>query len=177
MLLSCRARGSLLRALTRQVRVPRPLGVLGGLHRPRTMASAEQPRSDEAHKVRHANCWALPWWLVHNWVVAPSLASCKPVQVAPACSALMRALHVLLQVVVKSVPGEPNMTISLTVGGVQRHLQRPKEELLEKPLARLLANLSAPGKGRVWRQEGFSPNLSDIPRRSVHTCSLCRCHD
>lgn len=51
------------------------------------------------------------------------------------------------------------MTISLTVGGVQRHLQRPKEELLEKPLARLLANLSAPGKGK--KHKGRSQQATD----------------
>ena len=52
-----------------------------------------------------------------------------------------------LQAVVRSLPGEPNLTITLTLGGRQRNLDRPKAELLEKPLARLQkAAAPAPGK-------------------------------
>ncbi|KFM23754.1 2',5'-phosphodiesterase 12 [Auxenochlorella protothecoides] len=62
------------------------------------------------------------------------------------------------------------MTISLTVGGVQRHLQRPKEELLEKPLARLLANLSAPGKGK--KHKGRSQQATDLSSAQPASASV-----
>jgi len=53
---------------------------------------------------------------------------------------------------VRYKPGEDNMTISLTVGGRQRNLNRPITELLEKPLARLRANL-APEKGKKVKKK------------------------
>lgn len=42
----------------------------------------------------------------------------------------------------RSLPDEPNMVITLTVGGKQRNMDRPKDELLEKPLGRLAKSLA-----------------------------------
>lgn len=49
----------------------------------------------------------------------------------------------LLQAVVRSMPGEPTLTISLKVAGKLRQLNRAKDELLERPLSRLLVTLLA----------------------------------
>lgn len=45
---------------------------------------------------------------------------------------------------VRSVPGEPTMTITLEVGGRQRNLDRPKTELLERPLLRISKSAATP---------------------------------
>jgi hypothetical protein len=51
--------------------------------------------------------------------------------------ATFRTMASLQRAVVRSSPEDPNLTIVLVVGGKQRNMERPKEELLEKPLARL----------------------------------------
>lgn len=43
----------------------------------------------------------------------------------------------MLRVSVRCVESEPKLTLSLTIAGSLRHLQRPKEEALEKTLRRL----------------------------------------
>ncbi|KAL4445318.1 hypothetical protein ABPG77_011143 [Micractinium sp. CCAP 211/92] len=50
----------------------------------------------------------------------------------------------LQKAVVRSLPEEPNMTITLVVGGKQRNMDRPKDELLEKPLTRLQKSAAPP---------------------------------
>ena len=48
------------------------------------------------------------------------------------------------QAVVRDLPGTPNLTITLTIGGKQRNLDRLKTEPLEKPLSRLQKSAAAP---------------------------------
>lgn len=53
-------------------------------------------------------------------------------------------VNISLQAVVKSLPEDPNLTITLTVGGRQRNLDRPKSEPLEKPLGRIQKSAAPP---------------------------------
>lgn len=50
----------------------------------------------------------------------------------------------MLQAIVKCLPGEPNLTITLQLAGRTRILTRPKEELLDKPLGRILKSAYPP---------------------------------
>jgi hypothetical protein len=56
---------------------------------------------------------------------------------------------------VKSLPDEPTLSISLTLAGRQRNLERPKDELLEKPLSRI--QKSAVGKPDKKQQRTKQP--------------------
>jgi 2',5'-phosphodiesterase len=56
--------------------------------------------------------------------------------------------HCVRKAVVRSIPGEPMMTITLEVGGRQRNLDRPKTELLERPLLRISKSAFAPAEAK-----------------------------
>lgn len=67
------------------------------------------------------------------------------------------------QAVVRSLPGEPNLTITLTVGGRQRNLDRPKDELLGKPLARLQKSATQPGDRKQKRAKAGQAAVDAAP--------------
>ena len=52
------------------------------------------------------------------------------------------------------MPEDPNLTITLTVGGKQRNLDRPKSEPLEKPLLRIQKSAAAPPDKKQKQQAG-----------------------
>ncbi|PSC75583.1 2, 5 -phosphodiesterase 12 [Micractinium conductrix] len=64
------------------------------------------------------------------------------------------------QAVVRSLPNESNMTISLVVAGKQRNMDRPKDELLEKPLGRLQKSAAPQQDKQARRQAGKKPNAA-----------------
>jgi len=57
---------------------------------------------------------------------------------------------------VRDVPGERNVCVSLLLEGRARNLDRPREEPLERPLARLRANILPPPPGRPGAGGGAS---------------------
>lgn len=62
---------------------------------------------------------------------------------------------------VKSLPEEPNLTITLTVGGRQRNLDRPKSEPLEKPLARLQKAAAPQPDKRKKQKQNSTPAVAE----------------
>ena len=77
-----------------------------------------------------------------------------------------------LQAVVKSLPDEPNLTITLTVGGRQRNLDRPKTEPLEKPLTRIQkAAAPAQDKRKKQKQNGEAEPAGGIQPSSGNNSS------
>ena len=70
-------------------------------------------------------------------VSTQALQSTKTNSCRPPLSSLFRTMAQLQKAVVRSLPDQPNLTITLTIGGKQRNLDRPKNEPLEKPLSRI----------------------------------------
>ncbi|KAK9821281.1 hypothetical protein WJX74_008549 [Apatococcus lobatus] len=61
------------------------------------------------------------------------------------------------QAVVLSIPSQSNLTVSLSLGGRERHLDRPKDEPLSKALGRLqkaLSDAEQGAKGKRKKKEG-----------------------
>ena len=67
-----------------------------------------------------------------------------------------------LKAVVKSLPDDPNLTITLTVGGRQRNLDRPKLEPLEKPLGRLQKS-AAPALDKKTKRNAATAAATPTP--------------
>lgn len=65
------------------------------------------------------------------------------------------------QAFVRDVPGDKNVTVSLLLDGRQRNLDRPKDEALERPLARLRANIAPDKKPtRKKTKKGDAPGAN-----------------
>ena len=80
---------------------------------------------------------------------AVSACCCRAAVAASNAACHTRSLH---QVVVKSLPGDPNLSISLKLACRVRNLDRPKDELLERPLARIAKSAAPAGGGRQQKR-------------------------
>lgn len=90
-------------------------------------------------------------------VSTQALQSTKTTSSRPPLSSLFRTMAQLQKAVVRSLPDQPNLTITLTIGGKQRNLDRPKSEPLEKPLSRI-QKTSLGGGGRVNKKSSGNNN-------------------
>ena len=86
--------------------------------------------------------------LQESFKILPSLQARPSRPSSVSTAALFRTMAQVQKAVVRSVPGEPNLTISLTVGGRQRNLDRPKDEPLEKPLIRIQKTVNGAKEAR-----------------------------
>jgi 2',5'-phosphodiesterase len=70
--------------------------------------------------------------------------------------------------IVRSLPDHPTLTISLTVGGRARAMERPKDELLERPLARLQRGAAPPPPRRRPGAAADAPAEPPLPFVGLH---------
>jgi hypothetical protein len=70
------------------------------------------------------------------------------------------------KVYVRSLPDVDNLVVTLTLAGRQRNLNRPKEEPLEKALARLKAG-AAPQKKEKRQKKAKQDGASDVSQQQA----------
>lgn len=68
----------------------------------------------------------------------------------------------ILQAVVKSLPGNQGLTVSVVVSGKLRNLDRPKDEILEKSLNRLQKVFVSKKKKRETEETQQAPEIPNI---------------
>lgn len=75
------------------------------------------------------------------------------------------------------MPEDPNLTITLTVGGKQRNLDRPKSEPLEKPLLRIQKSAAAPPDKKQERQVAATAGAAEAGNSLAAEALFVGLHD
>ena len=72
------------------------------------------------------------------------------------------------QAIVRMLPNEPSMTIQVHMGGKMRNLDRPQEELVEKPLIRLQKSAGQNPKKKKKSSRESEVVQAELPKISIH---------